>query len=41
MESALCDGAALPVKNNASALLSRELLDSLPEGTHQITVKLI
>lgn len=41
MESALCDGAALPVKDNASALLSRELLDSLPEGAHQITVKLV
>ena len=40
MESALCGGTAIPVKDNAYALLSRELLESLPEGAHQITVKL-
>ena len=38
---ALCDGAALPVKDNVSALLSRKLLDSLPKGAHRITVDLV
>ena len=41
MESALCDDTVLPVQDNASALLSRELLDSLPDGAHRIIVNLI
>ena len=41
MESALCNDTVLPVRDNASALLSRELLDSLPDGAHRIIVNLI
>lgn len=40
MDSAVCGETALPVKDNASALLSRELLDSLPEGAHTVTITL-
>ena len=41
MESAFCGETALPVKNNAYALLSRELLEGLPENAYKIIVKLV
>lgn len=41
MESARCGETPLPVTDGVSALLSRELLESLPAGAHQITVKLV
>ncbi|MDE5939474.1 MAG: cellobiose phosphorylase [Lachnospiraceae bacterium] len=41
MDSALCGGTSLPVEDNTFAILSRELLESLSESAHRITVKLV
>lgn len=38
--AAACDGVSIPVVEDSHALLSREMLDSLPAGAHRITVKL-
>ena len=41
IDAALCDGTALPVKDNAFAILSRELLDGMSDGAHTITITLV
>ena len=41
LTSAVCEGRKLPVVDNSYGILSQKTLDSLGDGLHSVTIKLI